>query len=299
MNNNFTENEYQVLVQLLSYNQEELKKFLFSYLTKQKYNNIKISENSIMAEGDIPIALVAHLDTVFKSPSKKENVLWDKEKGVIINPVDGAGFDDRAGVFAILQILSAGLRPHIVFTCNEETTGAGAIFVSKNNIFKDIRYVIELDRQGINDCVFYNCCNQNFIKYITDFGFVEAFGTFSDISIICPEWKIAGVNLSIGYKDEHSYIERFYTKPYKILLAKIIKMLNNPPEKTFEYVSPEDNILCKKCNTLHPLNDLFPVYNKANNTNDLLCLDCCIKLGVEFCNKSGKLIIPDSEDNNV
>jgi hypothetical protein len=67
--------------------------------------------------------------------------------------------------------------------------------------------MIELDRQGRDDAVFYDCDNPEFEEYITKFDFVSDWGTYSDISTIAPSWECAAVNLSIGYFDEHSYAE--------------------------------------------------------------------------------------------
>jgi putative aminopeptidase FrvX len=81
---------------------------------------------------------------------------------VIWSP-DALGADDRAGVFAIIKILQSGLRPHIIFTTDEETGGYGAKALTSNACpFQDVRYFIELDRQGALDCVFYNCDNKHF-----------------------------------------------------------------------------------------------------------------------------------------
>ena len=50
--------------------------------------------------------------------------------------------------------------------------------------FADMKYIIQLDRRGTSDCVFYNCANEAFIEYVEKFGFIENFGSFSDISEI-------------------------------------------------------------------------------------------------------------------
>lgn len=290
--NNFTPNEYNILTQILGYSENRLKEFLYKYLIDKGYENVEMNEVSIMAKGEIPIALVAHLDTVFQKPGKQCNVIWDREKGIMINPIDGAGFDDRAGVMAILQIIASGLRPHIIFTCGEETGAAGASYVAAQKPFEDLRYIIELDRCGSNDCVFYNCDNKEFIDFIEAYGFVEAYGTFSDISIICPAWEIAGVNLSIGYMDEHSKIERLYTKYYKSTVKRVIKMLMTPPEHSYEYIEfhfPTQykyNYLCSECGKEININELIPV-NTKDGTRPI-CMDCSVKMDVGWCVSCGE-----------
>lgn len=36
------------------------------------------------------------------------------------------GSDDRAGVYAIIQIIEAGYKPHVIFTTDEEIGAVGA-----------------------------------------------------------------------------------------------------------------------------------------------------------------------------
>lgn len=197
---------------------------MYEYL-KTVYPKVKYTKEYIFAEGEIPIALVAHLDTVFVEPPK--NIYYDERKGVIWSP-DGLGADDRAGVFAILKIIKHGLRPHIIFTTDEEKGGIGSsqlTMVYKSHPFNKLKYIIQLDRRGVNDCVFYECDNKKFTKYIESFGFVEEIGSFSDISILCPAWKVAGVNLSIGYEDEHSISETLHVNAMLATIKTVINML--------------------------------------------------------------------------
>ena len=98
-----TKSELKLFEQLVSAPQRALKKALASFL-KSKYTNITHTKDYLYAEGDIPIALVAHMDTVFtKLPTE---IYYDRKKNVIWSP-QGLGADDRAGVFAICQIISA------------------------------------------------------------------------------------------------------------------------------------------------------------------------------------------------
>ena len=184
-------------------------------LVLQKYykrDKIYHTQDYILCgEGNIPIMLIAHLDTVFKvSP---QSIYYDTEQQVMWSP-QGLGADDRAGVFLILKLLQAGYRPSICFTMGEEKGGLGALALIRQfpKAPWPLKYIIELDRQGANDCVFYGCDNQAFTDYVEEFGFLTDYGTFTDISHICPMWKVAGVNLSVGYLNEHSQIETLHIK---------------------------------------------------------------------------------------
>jgi hypothetical protein len=219
---------------------KQLQKELTNIL-KQTYGkkNVLAAPQYLVAAGDIPVCLVAHLDTVFDSQKESKEIYYDDEKGVMWSP-QGLGTDDRAGVFAILKILQSGYRPYIIFTQDEETGGLGAkalVHRFRKLPWKKLKYMIELDRRGSQDCVFYDCDNKEFTQYIEAFGFKLDWGSYSDISDIAPEWGVAAVNLSVGYWDEHSYSERLVTQWLENTIAKVKKMLDvvdQAPE--FEYI---------------------------------------------------------------
>lgn len=299
---NFTPNEYNAFKQIAGMNQSTLKKSLKSLLKKTGYDPVE-TEDYIWAKGKIPIALVAHLDTVFKFPPKE--FYYDKTANVVWSP-DGLGADDRAGVYGILQILRSGLRPHIIFTTDEEKGGVGAYALAEAGCpFEDLRYIIELDRQGSTDCVFYDCYNVDFIRYIENFGFVEEYGTFSDISMLCPIWRIAGVNLSIGYKNEHTYGEIFNVGHFLSTIDKVKKMLSEEDIPYFKYIpiarresfwnrigystaptDAEDDVSCALCGLPFFKEELFPV-QMADSSLEYFCPDCVgyVALWCNSCNE--------------
>ena len=188
----------------------QLQNVLIKYLSNAGYQKIQYTNNFIIAEGELPICLIAHMDTVFNN--LPQEFFYDSKKKVLWSN-HGSGFDDRAGIYGIIQCIEDDLKPHIIFTQGEERGGIGAkalINLLPFCPFSDCRALIELDRANERDSVFYDCDNRDFEKWINSFGFKTDYGTFSDISIIAPEWKIAAVNLSIGYADEHTYAERLY-----------------------------------------------------------------------------------------
>lgn len=230
-----TQQELRSIEQFFQLKQSSLLKALRQYL-KTRYDNVISTNDYIVAVGDIPVALTAHMDTVFKHPP--QDIFYDRVKNVMWSP-DGLGADDRAGVYSIVQIVKSGLRPTIIFTADEELGCVGA-----EKLIKDIpeaptqlKYIIELDRRGSNDCVFYSCANSKFDEYVESFGFVTNFGSFSDISVICPQWGVAGVNLSIGYYDEHSVSETLYIGQMLSTIEKVKHMLKVASHAdSFEYI---------------------------------------------------------------
>lgn len=205
-----TSEEHNLLERILGSTQEGVRASM-TILLKDYYGeeNVIANDDYIIAMGNIPIGIVAHMDTVHKIPVK--DLFYDRDKNVLWSP-QGLGADDRAGVYGMVEILRRGYRPTLILTTDEEigALGASALIGDYPQPPCDLNFLIELDRRGEDDCVFYDCDNNDFEIYIEDFGFKTQWGSFSDISYICPTWKIAGVNLSIGYQDEHSYSERLY-----------------------------------------------------------------------------------------
>ena len=297
--------EYETLEQLFKMKQGSLLKTM-SYFLQSKYKTVKTTADYIYAIGDIPIALVAHMDTVFPKPVSE--LYYDTRKNVMWSP-QGLGADDRAGIYAIIQILcSTNLRPHIIFTTDEERGGIGASVLAQENCpFPRLKYMIELDRQGKNDCVFYSCDNDDFVAYIESFGFIEDFGSFSDISILGPAWQVCSTNLSVGYENEHTYIETLNISALLNTIEKVKKMLQEESIPDFKYIefslstkrwfqdlyssngAAGDNdfyVHCKKCKGLFSGYEVFPVKGLDGKTC-FYCPDCIVE-NIEWCDNCGE-----------
>ena len=317
--------ELKSIEQFFQLKQPQLMKAMKHYLS-MKYENVISTKEYLIAVGEIPVALVAHLDTVFKEPP--HDIFYDRVKNVMWSP-DGLGADDRAGVYSIVQILKSGLRPTVIFTTDEELgcLGAEALAEQVKTPPTDLKYIIQLDRRGSNDCVFYSCDNPEFDAYVESFGFVTNFGSFSDISTICPAWKIAGVNLSIGYYDEHSVSETLYVGQMYDTIRKVKHMLEAAIDAPkFEYIEDfnynkgftkvlndeddywgwdpsygiskeewasfmEPQSKCNRCGHWDYDYNLFPVKDQNNKTT-FFCCDCLPQVeGLFWCNICGEPFI--------
>lgn len=210
------------LTYLLKLTQEELKLMLYNYLQKMKMKPV-FEDGFLYAEGNIPVLVVAHMDTVFEKPPKK--ILYRKNEDKVFNPCGGLGGDDRCGVYAIMQLLKK-YRPHVLFTEDEEIGCIGAEKTVEKLAKPNVKYIIEFDRRGSDDCVFYDCGNNEFIDYVESFGFVTDFGSCSDISILGSAWDIASVNLSSGYYNEHTKKEYIIFNELKETIKRAESMLN-------------------------------------------------------------------------
>jgi hypothetical protein len=287
---------YKVLEYLLKQDQKGAKQIVDFFL-EEKYKQVVKNDRYTYAIGNIPIALVAHLDTVYMN--RVEDIFYDPDKEVIWSP-QGLGADDRAGVFAIIQIIRAGYRPHIIFTTDEEKGGVGAKYLSKQECpFKDLKYLIELDRRGSKDCVFYDVDNSIFTKYIESFGFEESWGTFSDISYFAPDWKKCAVNLSVGYYEEHSYAEHLKLKELQETIDKVCKMLSEKSIPDFEYIELDYSSFtrCAGCGHYYSEFELFPVKDTDGKTVNY-CPDCMVD-EVGWCYNCGNAFVLTNKNNRV
>lgn len=219
-----------------------LKKALAVELTKYGYEKGEIHNKNkfLYAEGDAQYMLVAHLDTVHRqSPSI---ICYSQDGNYIMSP-QGIGGDDRCGVYIILSLLEKlPFKPHIVFTMEEEVGGRGASafigYLDNKQMCPELKYIVEFDRKGDKDCVFYHCDNNEFVEFVEGFGFKKAHGTFTDISIIAPSLGVAAVNLSSGYYNPHTEHEYVSMKDMSDIINASYNMLCTESQ-TFEYIEEE------------------------------------------------------------
>ena len=265
--------------------QEQLKATLKNFLQRY-YNTVVDGEDYIYAQGELQIALVAHLDTVESIPPT--DIYYDKSKKVMWSP-QLLGADDRAGVYLIVQIIEQGYRPSIIFTCDEELGALGAqnlVSEKPKCPLENLHAIIQLDRRGKNDCVFYNCNNASFTQFIESFGFKSAWGSYSDISFLAPAWNIAAVNLSVGYENEHQNIELLHTDWLESTFDRVCGILEFAASgiPKFEYIADRsaiyynifpsrgDSTKCAICgsslnhNNKHHVKDMYGDY--------YVCTDC-------------------------
>ena len=210
--------------------QSHLKKLLAASLAEQGYEPIT-KKGFLYAEGDVPVLLVAHMDTVHRQPVA--NILYSRDGRLMMSP-EGIGGDDRCGVYMILEIIKAA-RCHVLFTEDEEIGCIGARDFAKSKFRPQVNYIVEVDRRGSNDAVFYQCENREFAEFVCSFGFEEAYGSFSDISVIAPQLGVAAVNISAGYYNEHSrheYIDQDAVERNISLLRELVQT----PTGLYEYV---------------------------------------------------------------
>ena len=89
------------------------------------YKNLIVKNKYLIAVGSDPVGLLAHIDTAVPYPTEAD-LHYEKDGNYIWSDV-GLGADDRAGIYAIIDILTTtDFRPTIIFTTGEEKGGIGA-----------------------------------------------------------------------------------------------------------------------------------------------------------------------------
>ena len=314
-----TPKDKKVMTSLFSMEERTLYKFMYIMLQKHyKEEDIELHSDYIIAQGTLPIGLLAHMDTVFAKKPTSKNIYYDSEKGVMWCP-EGLGADDRAGVFLIIKLLNSfSQKPTVILTLGEEKGGLGASAVIGQHPENEygLKFLIELDRQGKDDSVYYDCGNEEFEKYINRFGFTTDWGTFTDISVIAPAWDIAAVNLSVGYFHEHTKTE-ILVIPYLFAtlekVKKICKNFNDIKDKEFKHCTKkwyEDyytaiyggsyDIICRSCKKQMP-SDLSIPFKTRDGAYAFICPDCFETEYVKFnwCGYCGEAFEPPEADKDA
>lgn len=247
-------------------------KKLFKRLCKKFKGNILISKgNFILVRGSAPVLLVAHLDTVHEQPVKD---ICKSDDGNILMSPQGIGGDDRCGCYALVKVYkSAKIKPWLLFTCEEEVGGIGAKYFCLAHKQKQLpknldtlKLIIEIDRRGSNDAVFYQCTNIEFENYIIGKGFKAAQGSFSDISLIAPELGIAAVNLSSGYYHAHSLHEYIIRYELESTIEKVCEMVADAVKPDFpKFVYVESFIKPYHSKKIYYYDNLSTFYTEQDN----------------------------------
>lgn len=221
-------------------------KILKKYLTNELQNNgyTPISKKGFLyAPGKFPILLCAHLDTVLEDSPKKIIRRYN-----YLEAPNGIGGDDRCGIFIIMELIRY-FNCSVLFLEDEETGGKGAQIFSHSTFCSDVKqfnkYIVEFDRRGGRDAVFYKCHNLEFEDFVLQrHYFQKKFGTFSDISIIAPAVGLAAVNLSAGYYNEHTANEYINLQEVDNIINESRKLLAVDVVEPYEYIHSEYSYFC-------------------------------------------------------
>ncbi|MBQ6455170.1 MAG: hypothetical protein IJJ32_03670 [Eggerthellaceae bacterium] len=180
--------------------------------------------------------LVAHADTVFDvaydhEPVEQTTVLEDGfYHGT--NPACSIGADDRAGCAMLWLLRKSGHS--LLLLDGEEHGQIGSHFLKKSNpeLFEEINahtFMVQLDRQNGSDYKTYQLpvprAFVDFVERETGYSLSESTGR-TDIQVLCE--NVSGVNLSIGFYDEHKPTERLCLAEWEHTLSIVRTMIAKP-----------------------------------------------------------------------
>jgi hypothetical protein len=210
-------------------------------------------ERYVYIEGtrDDRVLLVAHADTVWGALpiepdlhagivfSKKRHAKWSR-KNKFGGSTDqwgvGIGADDRAGCEIVWRLRELG---HSLLITTGEEIGCVASRRIMNNedwhkIIASHQFAVQFDRHGKTDIVFYDVGTKSFAEYVKkSTGFIPVEGLSTDIRFLCQD--ICGVNMSVGYYDEHTSDERLVLEEYENTFAVAHNWLKQPQIPKFPF----------------------------------------------------------------
>lgn len=188
----------------------------------------------------LPI-LVAHTDNVL---SGEKEPVFDLNRRCIFGRNHGIGFDDKAGIIAIISLWRhfKEQKFRIIFPADEESGGIGSGAMD-SAWYSDAAWILELDRRGNKDFIQESggerLCSDEFAQKFVDMGFEIANGIFTDVNVFKPNanW-INMANISIGYYEPHTDKEYLDTVAFEQIVDKVSQFIS--ADYTFEDDKPDE-----------------------------------------------------------
>jgi len=283
--------EINKIVDLLYMTQEHLWVYVHRVLVSRlTHRQVFVSRQYIIAKGTIPVCVVAHMDIAKKNP---DMVMIDSSRRETLScrskEYDRClGADDRAGVYASLHhFLPLENRPTLIFTCEEEKGCIGTknlidtiedLFPKVNEHLLSMYAFIQIDRRNMQDCVFYNDEQDKWVKYIEKFGFKETTGSFSDVGHLANHYGVCGVNLSAGYKKEHTSDETLHLPTLEATIEKSKKIIADLAKKKRRWILKPDPVVAPTASTQRNLDykDCVKIYHTSTKESmDALHCEAC------------------------
>ena len=250
-------------IDVLTKTQSEMQEWLPEVLADYGYQ-IKITDYMIQAissEENQP-CLVAHLDTINtkrknsgysygtyyqttattsteKDRTPEEEDILVTDHYILLSPeckssIQCLGADDRVGVKTILDILEMGLRPHILFTTDEEVGCVGSRKAVEENALEELReasMLIQIDR-GVHERSWHEMVTYDFDpeshKEIFDElrkTYTMATGSYTDVAVLGSHLDKPIVNVSASYRHEHTTDEFINLDAYEYNTQGLIKFI--------------------------------------------------------------------------
>lgn len=248
-------------IDVLTKTQSEMQEWLPEVLADYGYQ-IKVTDYMIQAissEENQP-CLVAHLDTINtkrktynygtyyqtrattsteKDRTPEVQDILVTEHYILLSPeckssIQCLGADDRVGVKTILDILEMGLRPHILFTTDEEVGCVGSRKAVEENALEGLKIasmLIQIDRgvheKSWHEMVTYDFDPKSHPAIFEKLGetYKMATGSYTDVAVLGPHLDKPIVNVSASYRHEHTTDEFINLDAYVYNTQGLIKFI--------------------------------------------------------------------------
>lgn len=192
--------------------------------------NDKMGWTSIMAKGGgVRPALCVHTDTVGNThPEKiqKDGDVWrNSDKSKLL------GADDRAGCYIVKELLTRNNTGyHYLIFDWEEVGGIGSSNYSRTptalSNTERTSCFIGLDRLGVLEMALYGFESKTFTDSVAMENWVFTGGSFTDASNLAGDLNRCCINMSVGYKDEHTERECLNLSYLGVTLNQLSNGLN-------------------------------------------------------------------------
>ena len=274
-------------IDVLTKTQSEMQEWLPGVLAEYGYQ-IKVTDYMIQAisSKDNQPCLVAHLDTINtkrknssysygtyyqtttvtsteKDRTPEEEDILVTDHYILLSPeckssIQCLGADDRVGVKTILDILEMGLRPHILFTTDEEVGCVGSRKAVEENALEELKIasmLIQIDR-GVHEKSWHEMVTYDFDpeshKEIFDElrkTYKMATGSYTDVAVLGTHLDKPIVNVSASYMHEHTTDEFINLDAYVYNTQGLIKFIEWAQEQdtsgwkyVAKYVPPKPKV---------------------------------------------------------
>lgn len=216
---------------------EEIFDYLETYLSKDRGYITYAREDEyylVMGPSDLSevgVALVSHVDTVGDIHHRLPAVYADITDHDYLISAGTCCLDDRTGV--VLSTRRMGTECALIFLKGEEVGCVGAItliedYPELNSVFgneNSIQCLIEIDRKGINEVVFYDLDYPEFEKLFLTKYEKNISHAWTDVAVLGPMWNIAAANVSAGYYKEHTDYEHVNLEDLDNVFLKLRHMV--------------------------------------------------------------------------
>lgn len=194
------------------------------------------------------VLLMAHYDTKFKKrsgvlgPYVEDDIKVRVNGFVLESAIKGVGIgaDDRLGCAACWSCRKMG---HGIILFPEEEVGCrGSKFMVDNHleVLKGFQFMLQFDRAGARDLAMYNHDSEPFLNFLKSRypQYNKVTGSSTDVKQLVVPTKTCGVNVSIGFKAQHTENETADILDYMRTVGLTQAMLRMEDIPKFTYFPP-------------------------------------------------------------